>query len=216
MGRRLVVGLGNPGPEFERTWHNLGFRVVRALAGRIGASLRRKGEAQVGRGRYAGHDVFLLLPLTYMNRSGIAVARTARRYGLHEENILAVLDDHDLPRGLLRLRRGGGDGGHLGLRSVLRELGTPEVPRLRLGIRDETVNPRAGGYEDLAERVLEPLTEAEREHFEEIAKGAVQAVLDWIGGGIYLAMNRHNNQRIQPLTRGERRGDNREEPEEED
>ena len=196
MGRRLVVGLGNPGPEYDATWHNLGFHAVRALAKIVRASLRSQYQCLLGRGRYAGHDVFLLLPQTYMNRSGEPVLRIAREQRLDERDILVLLDDHDLPRGQIRLRESGGDGGHRGLRSILDELGTSDIPRLRIGFRDESVDPKAGGYRDLADRVLEPLNESEREYMMRMAEGAGEAARDWLAMGIIGAMNHNNNRRI--------------------
>ena len=198
MGRRLVVGLGNPGPEYESTWHNLGFHTVRELAAKLKTSLRSSSGALVGRGRYAGHDVFLMLPQSYMNLSGKPVSKLARKEGIDAEEILVILDDHDLPRGMLRMRTGGGDGGHRGLRSVIQELGGQDVARLRIGIRDETEDPEAGGYGDLADRVLNPLEDAEKKHFEAMSKAASLAVVDWIGVGPVGAMNRHNGLRILP------------------
>ncbi|MFH0883158.1 MAG: aminoacyl-tRNA hydrolase [bacterium] len=196
MGRRLVVGLGNPGPEYDATWHNLGFHAVRALAKIVRASLRAQNQCLLGRGRYAGHDIFLLLPQTYMNRSGEPVARIVREQRIYDYDTLVLLDDHDLPRGQLRMRESGGDGGHRGFRSILNELGTSEIPRLRIGFRDETVDPKAGGYQDLADRVLEPLSETEHEFMMRIAEGAGEAARDWLALGIIGAMNHNNNRRI--------------------
>jgi PTH1 family peptidyl-tRNA hydrolase len=196
MGRRLVIGLGNPGPEYERTWHNLGFRVVRSLAKRMKVSLKQHEDALVGQGRYLGHEVTLILPSLYMNRSGIPVLGWAKKLNLFEEDILVIYDDHDLPRGSLRMKPFGGDGGHRGLRSVLYETGTDNIPRLRVGIRDEESDPEAGGYEDLADRVLEELSDEEFKYLELVAKGASAAVVEWLRNGITVSMNRHNNRRI--------------------
>ncbi|MCB2200697.1 aminoacyl-tRNA hydrolase [bacterium] len=198
MGRRLVVGLGNPGPEYESTWHNLGFHTVRQLATKLKVSLRTSGDALVGRGRYAGHDIFLMLPQSYMNLSGKPVSKLARGEGIDADEILVILDDHDLPRGMLRMRTGGGDGGHRGLRSIQNELGGQQVGRLRIGIRDEELDPEAGGYEDLADRVLDTLDENDVKHLEAMATAAARASLDWISVGPVGAMNRHNGLRIAP------------------
>lgn len=198
MGRRLVVGLGNPGPEYEHTWHNLGFHAVRQLAAMLKTSLKSRRDVLIGRGRRSGHDVFLLLPQTFMNLSGQAVSRIAREQRLDPEEILVIFDDHDLPLGQLRIREEGGDGGHRGLRSVLTELGVPWVPRLRIGFRDETQDEQVGGYDDLADRVLTPLTEAQKEHMQAMAKAAGRAALDWVTLGITVAMNRHNGYRVEP------------------
>ncbi len=196
MSRRLVAGLGNPGPEYEHTWHNLGFRVMREVAARHKIGLHRKGDALVGHGSASGREITLLLPLTYMNLSGREVARWARKLNLHDDEILVVYDDHDLPRGRLRLRPSGGDGGHRGMRSVLAEVGGNAVNRLRLGIRDDSEDPEAGGYADLADRVLTPLTTCEEKHVEAITVAAARVVQDWVGRGVVEAMNRHNNTRV--------------------
>lgn len=198
MGQRLVVGLGNPGPEYDSTWHNLGFQSVRALAASLRTSVKSHRDALIGRGRYAGNDVFLMLPQSYMNLSGRPVERFVREHRIDVDEILVILDDHDLPRGQLRLRSEGGDGGHRGLRSILHELGSQRVARLRIGIRDEAIDPEVGGYDDLADRVLEPLSAAEKEHFDAMAEGAAQAALAWISVGVVAAMNRHNRQKILP------------------
>jgi len=196
MGRRLVVGLGNPGPEYDRTWHNLGFKAVRELAARLKTSVKSRRDALIGRGRYAGHDVFLMLPQTYMNRSGLPVERIAREQRIDPEEILVIFDDHDLALGRMRMRPSGGDGGHRGLRSVLHELAVPNVPRLRMGIRNEEESPEVGGYKDLADRVLAPLNEREYEYYKLLARESAQAVLDWIVAGTRMAMNRNNGRFI--------------------
>lgn len=196
MARRLVVGLGNPGPEYEATWHNLGFLAVRFLAKTVKTSLKSQRDTLIGRGRFAGHDVFLLLPQTYMNRSGRSVARIVREQRIDEQDILIILDDHDLPRGSLRMRESGGDAGHRGLRSVLQELGTSYVPRLRIGFRDESVDDQAGGYDDLADRVLEPLVGDELEYMNLMAQAGAEAARDWLALGVIGAMNHHNNRHI--------------------
>ncbi len=196
MGKRLVVGLGNPGPQYENTWHNLGFKVVRALAGRLRASLSKKNDALTTTVSFLGDDVTLLLPQSYMNLSGKAVRAIANRERIEDQDILIVFDDHDLPRGLLRFRKSGGDGGHRGLRSVINEMNSEAIPRLRIGIRDDSVDEEVGGYDDLADRVLDQLTADELDHFELIAKGGSEAVVEWLRNGIKLAMNRQNNRQI--------------------
>ncbi len=201
MGRRLVAGLGNPGPQYEATWHNLGFHAVRALAKKARIGLKLDGNALVGRGRSGGHDLFLVLPQTYMNLSGDALRRVAKREGIDSEEILVIYDDHDLPRGRLRLRERGGDGGHRGLRSILGELATDEVPRLRIGIRDEAADPEVGGYEDLADRVLDELTEGELEHMARMADAAAKAAQEWLRNGAKIAMNRINRIKVDPPER---------------
>ncbi|GBE29211.1 peptidyl-tRNA hydrolase [bacterium BMS3Bbin04] len=196
MEARLIVGLGNPGPEYEATWHNLGFRAVRQVAKLLKTGFHQADEALVGQASYARLDVRLLLPQTFMNRSGQPVRRLVRKLDLQPQEILIVYDDHDLPRGQLRMRERGGDGGHRGLRSVLFELASDNVARLRVGIRDENHDPEVGGYEDLADRVLDPLTVDELAHLDGMAVAAADAARDWLVLGAKRAMNIHNRKRV--------------------
>ncbi len=203
MDTRLVVGLGNPGPEYETTWHNLGFHALRKLAKQLKTSFRMADEALIAQANFARMDVRLLLPQTYMNLSGRPVQRLAKKLNLDYEEILVVYDDHDLPRGQLRMRERGGDGGHRGLRSVLYEVASEEIPRLRVGIRDENLDPGVGGYEDLADRVLDELTENELTHMDAMADAAAAAARDWLVLGAKRAMNIHNRKRVPAPDQGE-------------
>jgi PTH1 family peptidyl-tRNA hydrolase len=135
-GIRLVVGLGNPGPEYADTRHNAGFWFVDRLAGEAGASLRLESKFQglVGRIRHGEDECWLLKPLTYMNLSGRAVVALASFYRILPDQILAVHDELDLPPGAAKLKRGGGHAGHNGLRDMIAHLGVPDFWRLRLGI----------------------------------------------------------------------------------
>ena len=124
-GMRLIVGLGNPGPEYTWTPHNLGFHVVDRLAERAGARVERpEAMAYIGRGKLAGHDVVLAKPQTYMNASGMAVAELVRRLDADPAEMIVVADDVALPWGMLRIRERGSSGGHNGLESILGALGT--------------------------------------------------------------------------------------------
>ncbi len=142
---RLVVGLGNPGPEYAETRHNAGFWFCERLAGRLGVSLAREGRFHGLVGHSRDPDVWLLLPQTYMNRSGQAVAALARFYRIAPGEILVAHDELDIPPGHLRLKFGGGLGGHNGLKDITAHLGTQDYWRLRIGIghpgdRNEVVN----------------------------------------------------------------------------
>ncbi|TCW31639.1 aminoacyl-tRNA hydrolase [Gulbenkiania mobilis] len=146
-GMRLIVGLGNPGPDYEKTRHNAGFWLVDELAWTWKASLRpeTKFSGEAGRASVNGQDIWLLKPMTYMNLSGQAVAALARFYKIAPEEILVVHDELDLPPGVARFKQGGGHGGHNGLKDIIARLGTPNFWRLRLGIghpgdRNEVVN----------------------------------------------------------------------------
>ncbi len=192
--RYLIVGLGNPGEEYAGTRHNVGFMVVKALARKHGLTFDGKeAKARIARGTVRGREVLLARPFTYMNLSGGAVGELVRRYDLPLERVLIVCDDLDLPLGTLRLRPGGGDGGHRGLRSIQEVLGTKAFPRLRVGIGRPPEGMEAADY------VLSPFDEAERRLLEaEVLPRAVEAVELWLTEGIERAMNRVNRRRVEP------------------
>jgi PTH1 family peptidyl-tRNA hydrolase len=183
--RRLVLGLGNPGERYRGTRHNLGFRVVRELAGRLNVRIDRvECSALVG----DAERLLLAMPQTYMNRSGYAGRCLTDRHEIRAEDVLVVYDDVELPLGRLRLRRGGGAGGHRGMESVIHNLRTEEVPRLRLGIRPETDTSPG----DLVEFVLEPFRADERPTVEALIERAADACQAWLELDIETAMNRFN------------------------
>src|SRR5687768_1934110 len=157
---RLIVGLGNPGPQYERTRHNIGFRVVDEFARkhRLEFDTHEK-DAMTARGRVAGQAVMLAKPLTWMNLSGKAVALLVRAYLESLSELLVVYDDIDLPLGRLRLRERGSAGTHNGMDSVLASLETTDFPRLRFGVRGSTYSKSV----DLAEYVLEDFEPGEEE-----------------------------------------------------
>jgi len=146
----LVVGLGNPGREYAGNRHNVGFMVVEELARRHGGSWRGKFNGRLAEVRIDGHRVALLAPETYMNESGRSVNAAAGFFKLEPGAILIVHDESDLETGRLQARRGGGLGGHKGLRSVAQHLGTPEFLRLRVGVG----RPARGDRRPLADYVL--------------------------------------------------------------
>lgn len=183
--RFLVVGLGNPGPKYETTRHNAGFLVLDLLADRLGSRFKaHKGRADVVEGRLAGRPVALAKPKSYMNDSGGPVVSIARFYKVPIERIVVVHDELDLPFGSLRIKRGGGDGGHNGLRSTSSALGSKEYARVRFGIG------RPPGRQDPADYVLHDFSAVERKDlgFEiDRAADAVEAVL---ADGVEAAQNR--------------------------
>ena len=137
---RLIVGLGNPGPEYEWTPHNLGFLAVDEIAGRTGIRITRlEAKAQVGRGQLAGQDVILARPQTYMNLSGVSVRMLLEKYQLDPAQMIVLVDDVDLPWGSLRIRERGSAGTHNGLKSIVGAIGTQEFLRIRLGIKPEQI-----------------------------------------------------------------------------
>jgi PTH1 family peptidyl-tRNA hydrolase len=180
----LVVGLGNPGPRYADTRHNAGRMVVAELARRHAVELGSvKFNARFGSVRIGDVRVMLAMPLCYMNESGQAVAPLARFYQIPPERILAVYDDLDLPLGRLRLRADGGAGGHNGVSSLIRSLGTPTFPRLRLGID----RPPAGW--DGADYVLGRFTKDERELIDSRLPDAADAIERTVREGVLAAMN---------------------------
>lgn len=182
----LVVGLGNPGPEYEWTPHNLGFLVVDRLAGRYAIPLsRREAMALVGSGSIGGHPVLLAKPQTYVNLSGQAVRALLGRYGLKPRDLVLVYDDLDLPWRALRIRPKGSPGGHHGVESVTEALGTIEFPRVRLGIAGYRVG-------NGAQFVLSPFPKAQREEVIEFVDYAAEAVACLISEGVEKSMARFN------------------------
>ncbi len=199
----LIVGLGNPGKEYEQTPHNLGFEVVNELARRWGASWRRvshwRGELAEARrdavGGAAGEPgtIRLLKPLTYMNLSGEAVRPCADFYRIEPERILVISDDLCLPLGRLRLRMAGSAGGHKGLISLIRHLGTENFPRLRVGC-----GPEEGAVENRVDYVLGRFSRAEWPWVEKITLLAADAVEMILREGMDRAGNEWNGRKIEP------------------
>ncbi len=186
---RLIAGLGNPGSEYERTRHNAGFWFVDELARKAGAAFRpeAKFHGDACRVRFAGNDVWLLKPTTYMNLSGLAVQAMASYYKIAPEEILVVHDEMDLPPGAMRLKLGGGNAGHNGLKDITSKLGTPNFWRLRLG----TGHPRTLG---LAQQVFDfvlsaPSAEHEVQIRKAIAAGLGEAA-DFAAGNLEAAQRR--------------------------
>lgn len=187
----LVVGLGNPGPEYANTRHNAGFLVIDRLSRSHGIPVRKKLRgALVGEGTLAGQRVVLAKPQTYMNLSGDAVADLVHWYKLTPGQALVVYDDKDLAPGRIRVRPGGGPAGHRGMASVLEALGTREVVRIRVGIGREPAgqeeDDRGVGY------VLAPFAPEERPAVEEALSRAAEAVETVIAEGMEVAMLRFN------------------------
>jgi PTH1 family peptidyl-tRNA hydrolase len=180
--------LGNPGAEYDATRHNIGFDVVDDLAARSQLSLKRhrRAMALVGQGRVAGLSAVLAKPLTFMNNSGSAVAGLASYYGAEIDKIVVIHDDLDLPLGGLRLKRGGGDGGHNGLKSIRSSLSTGDFLRIRVGIG------RPPGRMDPAAYVLRRFAPAEREEVRLTVSDAADAVECLLTEGLSPAQNRFN------------------------
>lgn len=186
---KMIVGLGNPGQEYARTPHNAGYLVVNELARRWSASFRtlRRFDAEVAEAAPPeGGAVLLVKPLTFMNASGAAVAPLLRYRNGSAAELLVVADDADLEAGVLRLRPGGGSGGHRGLASVIENLGSPEFARMRIGIG------RSAAATDLVEQVLRPLDAEAWTAMRETVGRAADAAACWHAQGLETAMNRFN------------------------
>ncbi len=187
---KVVIGLGNPGSQYIRTRHNIGWMVLDRLADRAGLSGRQKSrDASVTvRGRYRDIDLALVKPTTFMNLSGVAVRKVLARDHVPLEDMLVVVDDFDLPLGRLRLREEGSAGTHNGLRSIVAEMGTQKFPRLRVGI---------GGHGGSAiDHVLSAFTADEQADLDRVLDAAADAVESWARDGGARAANRWNAWRL--------------------
>lgn len=183
---RLIIGLGNPGPEYADTRHNVGFRVADALARRLRVSFERSKSAMVAQGHHKNRAVGIAKPLTYMNRSGDAVAGLCREHGLDPDELLVVVDDLDLPVGTIRLRPKGSSGGHNGLAHIAERLGTTNHPRLRVGIGHDFADGEQVDY------VLSPFTAEQAPQVEAAVSDAVDAILTAVREDLDTAMNQFN------------------------
>jgi peptidyl-tRNA hydrolase, PTH1 family len=191
----LVVGLGNPGGKYERNRHNIGFRVVDALAAKHGLpawKTTKGGETTSGpitteRGR---ERAVLLKPMEFMNLSGFAVQRTASFHHVEPSEILIVHDEVDLDFGIVRLKSGGGHGGHNGLRSIVEQLGSAAFARLRIGVGRDPKSPP--GSKDAANWVLADFSAAQAETLNAVIAAGCEDIETVLAKGITAAMNQHN------------------------
>jgi peptidyl-tRNA hydrolase, PTH1 family len=182
--RWLIVGLGNPGSQYARNRHNAGFGVADVLAERAGARFKRdRSRAQLATGRLTGTSVILAKPMTFMNESGRPVAALRAFYKLPADRIVVIHDELDIPFGDIRLKLGGGDNGHNGLRSVTAALGSRDYYRIRVGIG------RPPGRMDPADFVLRDFRAAERDDVPEILVRSADAALLLIERGLAVAQN---------------------------
>lgn len=184
----LLVGLGNPGPKYAATRHNVGFRVIDQLVERNRApSLRTKLGAEVGEAQIGTERVLLCKPMEFMNTSGQAVVRVAQFWKLDPARTVVVHDELDLPFGRLKLTAGGGHGGHNGLRSIIAEWGTSDFARVRFGI-SRPASPENGS----ADYVLSEFKGAERKELPDLCSRAAEAMETIVTAGLPVAMNRFN------------------------
>jgi PTH1 family peptidyl-tRNA hydrolase len=183
---RLIVGLGNPGPEYAGSRHNVGFRVVDRLANELHLSLDRvEAKGLLGQGMAAGTPVILLRPLSYMNQSGKVVKPIVSRYKVKLEHVLIVYDDLDLPLGTIRIRARGGSAGHRGMQSIISSLGTADIARIRIGIGRPSGEPPE-------EYVIHDFTLDQSIIMEGAYDTALAAILCFVRDGITAAMNEYN------------------------
>jgi PTH1 family peptidyl-tRNA hydrolase len=184
----LIVGLGNPGPEYEQTAHNLGFLTVDRLAERNGIRVTRKDSmALVGQGNIAGAKVLLAKPQTYMNVSGPSVKGLMAKNEIEPAGLVVVYDELDLPWQALRIRPNGSAGGHHGMDSVIRSVGSQEFPRVRLGIHGGRRENREG-----ARIVLGQFSRAQKQELDELLDHAAQAVESIVAEGVAKSMAKFN------------------------
>ena len=183
-----IIGLGNPGEQYAHTRHNVGFDVLDILSAKLNVPIKRlKCRAMIGEGAYQGEKIALIKPQTFMNESGLSVSDAMRWYKLTPEQMLIVVDDIDLPFGVVRLRPHGGPGTHNGLRSILQCVGSGDFPRVRVGMGA----PPAGW--DLADYVLSHFnTPEDRKIAFDAYQLAADAALCWAQSGIDTAMNKYN------------------------
>lgn len=186
---KVLVGLGNPGEQYAETPHNLGFKVIDALAAELGVEWKteKKFKALVAKALWKGETLWLVKPQTYMNLSGECVAPFLKYYGATARDLLVLSDDCDLPAGRLRIRGSGSAGGHNGLKNIIAHLGTEAFARIRLGA-GRSPDERRG----LIDFVLHRFTVAEAAVANETAQLAAKAVFCWIDQGLQEAQNRFN------------------------
>lgn len=187
----LIVGLGNPGPEYEFTYHNLGFLVAGRLAERNGVRVtRRECSALTGRGEIAGRPVVIAMPMTFMNLSGSSVRRLMEKYGGGPQRLVLIFDELALDWGSLRIRPKGSGGGHHGVEDVICGLGTNEFARVRLGIHPGHPVPDGAAF------VLAPIRRAQRKELDELLDRAAQAVESIIAEGVEMSMTKFNRRAL--------------------
>jgi len=189
---KLIVGLGNPGYQYQLTPHNLGFRAADRLAEDSGVKFSgREAQAETVATQIAGVPAVLAKPETFMNLSGLAVARLLERHGLKAEDLIVLLDEVELPLGSIRIRARGSAGGHNGLKSIIGALGSDSFARVRMGVGPEQP------IEDRVSYVLSPFRKRDLETVAEMIERAAEAVRVILAEGIQKAMNRFNR-RVRP------------------
>src|SRR4030042_5085376 len=196
---KIIVGLGNPGRRYEKTRHNLGFICVNRLAREFNIRMNKsQGKARTGKGRIAGNEVLLARPQTYMNLSGESVKLLLNKTHTSMDELIVIHDDLDLPVGKIRIRSGGGSGGHKGINSIFQETGSREFYRIRIGIgRPPTVkNGIEIPEDDVIDYVLSNFNPDEKKIIEKSIPIAAEAVISLITDGLTATMNKYNSDSI--------------------
>ncbi len=183
----LIAGLGNPGPEYEKTRHNVGFQTAKKLHEEYRFPMERaRFQAQFSKGRIGDEDVILARPMTYMNNSGMAVRALMDYFKIDPDHVIVIYDDIDLPLGHLRIRENGSAGSHNGMKSVVQHMGTQDFPRIRIG-----VGAKPEGW-DLADYVLSRFSPEDQTAIDETISLAAKAAADIVDKGLSYAMNHYN------------------------
>lgn len=180
-----IVGLGNPGGRYAKTRHNAGFMVIDLLCGKCGVELKDKGIYLIGKGSIEGANAVFMEPLTFMNRSGLAVREAFRKFGLGPDKLIVVHDDLDMPAGKIKIKTGGGAGGHKGMESIIHETGARDFARVKIGIgRDPDIL--------VEDYVLSKFKRDEAAEIKHALTEAADAVALIVKEGAHAAMNRYN------------------------
>lgn len=186
---KLIVGLGNPGKEYEKTRHNSGYMALAKLAESIGASVTsNKFQALTASAMIGGEKVLLMEPLTFMNLSGNAVRAAADYYKIDPQDILILHDDMDLPVGSVRIRPKGSSGGQKGMKHIIACMGTDEIARIRIGVG----HSKRGEHEEVPDWVLSPVAKADRELFDTAIDTAARAAEAWVTQPMDRVMSQYN------------------------
>jgi len=183
----LIVGLGNPGREYRNTRHNVGFKVIEELAGRLNiAAFKEKHRSLIAEAPFGQHKVILAMPQTFMNNSGAAVRGIMEWHKVVPKHLMVIYDDVDLEVGQLRVRLGGGSSGHKGVESIIESIKTPEFGRIRIGIGRDSLSG------DISDYVLSTIPSSEQDPINAAILKAAEAVEAIISSGLEEAMNRFN------------------------
>jgi peptidyl-tRNA hydrolase, PTH1 family len=187
---KLIVGLGNPGSEYAGNRHNIGFMVIDRLLSKEGAKIRKRCQSFLSEIELSGQKILFQMPLTYMNSSGDAVRKLCRREKISPAEVLVIYDDLDIKPGRIRLRFGGGSGGHNGIKSITARLGTADYGRFKLGIG------RPGSKSAVVDYVLQDFAESEKVLIDEVIDTAINVILMLCDEGYEAAMNTYNGKAI--------------------